>query len=88
MSDPVDVEIARLEAALRADDPAFVRRCRHLPRRDGLRVLGVVVLLAASVVLLTLGFAYGSPVPWAAGAVVFTLAFVVDHALDVGREPA
>ncbi|MET0143760.1 MAG: DUF3040 domain-containing protein [Ilumatobacteraceae bacterium] len=77
----VNVEIDRLEAALRADDPELVRRCRHWERREAAHVLAVFAFMALGAVLLTTGFAIGSPLAWCAGAGAYVLAVAADRLL-------
>lgn len=81
MTTPVDAEIARLEHALGADDPGFVRHCRRLVRRDAARCAVVLVLLAVTAGLFALGLLVEAPAPWAAGLVTFALAFLADVVL-------
>jgi Protein of unknown function (DUF3040) len=81
MTTHVDAEIARMEHALHADDPAFLRRCRRLVRRDRARFVLVVVLLTTTALCFAVGLVAGHPLPWVTGLATFALAHVADTAL-------
>ena len=71
--------IDELERALVIDDPGFVHRIRNVQRLETVHVAAVFVLLAAGVVLLTVGLASTAVVPWALGLASLLLAVVVDE---------
>jgi Protein of unknown function (DUF3040) len=71
--------IEEIERALRAEDPSLVRRFRDVEQRLGATDIAVFSLLAASVVLLSVGLATASAAPWYIGAVAYGTCFVVDH---------
>jgi len=71
--------IEEIERALRAEDPSLVQTFRDVEQRLGATDIAVFSLLAASVVLLSVGLATTSAAPWCMGAVAYGACFVVDH---------
>ena len=78
----IDWDIEAIERGLRIEDPDLDRRLRQMWRREAQRVTAVVALLAASLILLTVGLATLSASAWVAGVTAFLAAFAVDRLLD------
>jgi hypothetical protein len=84
----VNAAVADMERALQAEDPGFVRRVHAVRRSDNATCVAVFLLLAAGAVLLTLGVATVSLVPWALGLASHVTAVVVDdHHKKALRRP-
>lgn len=73
-----DGALADIERGMANDDPAFVRRLQRLKRADDANAATIFALLLLSVVLLAVGLATISWLPWIAGALAFITAFAVD----------
>lgn len=80
--DEVHRAIDRLEQGLLLDDPAFVRRVRNLYRTELVAVIVVFLLLAAGVMLLTVGAATGSLPLWLGGVAAFLASFAANALHD------
>lgn len=87
--DQVSRAMDDIERGLRREDPAFVRRLRHLQRRDDVAVLSAFVLLASGAVLLTVGLARGSWPTCVAGSAALAASVVVGDRRErvLGRIP-
>lgn len=87
--DQVARTIEEIERALVQEDPVFLRRVRHLQRREAATVLSVFALLAVGAVLLTVGLATLSWVVWCGGLVSLAAAAAVDqhHQAQLRRFP-
>jgi hypothetical protein len=84
----VEAEVAEIERALRVEDPHFVRRINATCRADSCVVVTVFLLLAAGAVLLTIGVATVSLVPWLLGLASLVAAVGVDdHHKKALRRP-
>jgi hypothetical protein len=80
--------VAEMERALQAEDPGFVRRVHAVRRADNANCVAVFLLLAAGAVLLTIGVATVSLVPWTLGLVSLVTAVLVDdHHKKTLRRP-
>ena len=77
--DQVSRAIEEIEQALRREDPSFLQTSHDLEQRPGITEVAVFSLLAASAVLLTVGLATASAVPWYLGVVAYSACFVVDR---------
>ena len=80
--------IVDIELGFQRDDPDLVRPVRQLPRAEVANAYTVFVLLVVSAVLLTVGLATRSLVPWVAGGHAFLATFGVDgrHQRRLWRE--
>lgn len=74
----VKAAVDEMERALRVEDPGFVRRVHAVRRADSVNCILVFVLLAVGAVLLTVGFATVSLVPWSIGLAALVIAVAVD----------
>lgn len=87
----VDRWLTEIERRLRIDDPAFVARVERGRRGETTRAV-LVIALMSSAVLLTVGLATVSPIPYCAGVAAFLAALLVErrptpygNAIDRGR---
>jgi urea transporter len=77
--DQVSRRVEEIERGLVHDDPAFVQRLSALQRAETGTIVTVFLLLAGSVVLLTIGLATLSLPAWVAGCLAFVMSVTVDE---------
>lgn len=87
--DPLRRQIDEVERALWREDPAFMLQVRRLQRVDTASVLTVFALLAAGIVLVTVGAATSTIAAGGVGVIAMAAACLIDrrHQRALHRSP-
>jgi hypothetical protein len=78
-NDDVSRRILEIEKGLLEDDPVFVSRVDHLRRREAVAAVAIFGLLMLGAVLLAVGLATASLLPWSLGLAALVASVLVDR---------